>query len=222
MNAIPLEHEIEYPTSDGQLMAESSLHQNVMVDLIFGLRYHYASVPDIWVGGNLFLCYEQGNPAACIAPDLLVARGVTPWLRPNYLLWEETIPSLVAEVTSRKTRREDQTRKKAVYERIGVEEYVLFDPFGEYLRPRLQGYRLDGKRYRPIPVEEEDSLVSRTLDLTLRPEGQRLRVVDNRTGKPIPWPDEFPPAFAQKTVALEAAQERIQALEEELSRLRKR
>jgi Uma2 family endonuclease len=214
MNAIPLEHEIEYPTADGQPMAESSLHQNVMFDLIFGLRYHYASVPDVWVGGNLFLCYEQGNPAACIAPDLLVAQGVTKWLRPNYLLWDETIPSLVAEVTSRKTRREDQTKKKSVYERIGVEEYILFDPFGDYLRPRLQGYRLEGKRYLPMVSEEGGSLVSRTLDLTLRPEGQRLRAVDNRTGKPILWPDEFP-------AALQDSEERTRALEEELSRLRK-
>src|SRR5436305_10128874 len=148
MNAIPLEHEIEYPTSDGQPMAETSLHLTVMFDLIFGLRAHYAAVPDVWVGGNLFLCYEKGNPAACLAPDLLLAKGVDKWDRPNYLLWEETVPSLVAEVTSRKTRREDKTRKQSVYERIGVEEYVLFDPYGEYLRPRLQGYRLERKLYR--------------------------------------------------------------------------
>jgi hypothetical protein len=221
MNAIPLEHEIEYPISDGQPMAETSLHLAVMFDLIFGLRAHYAAVPDVWVGGNLFLCYEQGNPAACLAPDLLLAKGVTKWDRPNFLLWEETVPSLVAEITSRKTRREDKTRKQSVYERIGVEEYVLFDPFGEYLRPRLQGYRLAGKLYRPIPLDKDGSLLSRTTDLTFRPEGQRLRMVDNRTGKPLLWHDEISSAFAQETAAREAAEERLRALENELIRLRK-
>jgi hypothetical protein len=146
---------------------------------------------------------------------------VTKWLRPNYLLWDETIPSLVAEITSRKTRREDQTRKKSVYERIGVEEYVLFDPLGDYLRPRLQGYRLERKRYRPIPLGEDGSLLCRSLNLTLRPEGYRLRAMDNRLGKPVLWPDEFPLVLAHETAALQASEERVRALEIELSRLRK-
>ena len=34
MNAIPLEQEIEYPTSDGQPMAETTLHRKIISDLI--------------------------------------------------------------------------------------------------------------------------------------------------------------------------------------------
>jgi len=37
--SIPLEHEIEYPTSDGQPMAETLEYQAVMIDLIQGLRW---------------------------------------------------------------------------------------------------------------------------------------------------------------------------------------
>src|SRR3954447_7950692 len=142
MNAIPLEQEIEYPTSDGQPMAETSLHRKVMNDFIEGLEHRYADVPDVWAGGNLFFYYERGNPAACVAPDVLLAKGVRKWDRPTYLLWEETLPSLMVEVTSRKTRREDRDKKKPLYESLGIEELILFDPYGEYLRPRLQGYRL--------------------------------------------------------------------------------
>ncbi len=214
MSAFPLEQEIEYPTSDGQLMAETLEHQTVMVDLIQGLRQRYAERSDVWVAGNFLLCYERGNPNAHVAPDVMLAIGVRKRVRFNYLLWEERPPSLVVEVTSKSTRREDEGKKKALYERIGVEEYVLFDPFGEYLRPRLQGYRLEAGRYQPVPLERDGTLLNRTTDLTFRPEGQRLRLVNTATGEPLLWNEEL-------EAALQAAEERIRALEEELSRLRK-
>ena len=228
MNAIPLEQEIEYPTSDGQPMAETTLHRKVMFDLIYGLERRYDRVPDVWVGGNLFLCYERGNPRACLAPDVVLAKGVTKWDRPNYLLWEETPPSLVVEVTSRKTRREDKRDKKDTYERIGVEEYLLFDPYGEYLRPSLQGLRLERGRYQPIPLEEDGSLISRATSLIFRREGQRLRMVDFATGEPLLWPEEREQArlqaehrATQEMEARKAAEERVRILERELERLRK-
>lgn len=214
MGAIPLEKEIEYPTSDGQPMAETTLHRKVMFDLISGLERRYAEVPDVWVGGNLFLCYEQGNPAACRAPDVLLAKGVAKWDRPNYLLWDERPPSLIVEVTSRKTRQEDQREKKDLYERLGVEELILFDPYREYLRPRLQGYRLEEGRYQAIPPQIDGSLPSRTTGLTFRPEGDRLRLVDTATGEKLPWPEEV-------GAALNRAEERVRELEAELERLRK-
>jgi len=228
MGALPLEQEIEYPTSDGQPMAETTLHRKVMNDLIEGLERHYADVPDVWVGGNLFLCYERGNPAAIVAPDVLLAKGVAKWDRPNYLLWEETVPSLVMEVTSRKTRREDQGKKKSLYERLGIEELVLFDPYGEYLRPRLQGFQLEGGRYQSIPIGDDGSLLSRTTDLRFKPEGERLRLVDVVTGEPSLWPEELEAARRKEAAARRtaetraaAAEERSRALEKEVERLRK-
>jgi Uma2 family endonuclease len=223
MNAIPLEREIEYPTSDGQPMAETLEHQQVMIDLIEGLRSRYAGVPGAWVAGNFFFCYEKGNPNAHVAPDVMVAEGLAPKaLRLNYLLWEEKPPSLIVEVTSRSTRREDTGKKKSLYERIGTGEYVLFDPFGEYLRPRLQGYRLERGKFQSIPLEGDGTLRSRTTGLTFRPEGLRLRLLDTATGKPVLWHEELEAAFAQQTVANREAEERIRALEAELNRLRRR
>jgi len=219
MNAIPLEQEIEYPTSDGQPMAETSLHLRVMFDNIDGLRRRYAGTPDVWVGGNLFLCYEKGNPKAKVAPDMLLAKGVAKWDRPNYLLWEEKVPSLVMEITSRKTRREDQGKKKTLYERLGIEEYILFDPYGEYLKPSLQGYRLVRGRFQPIPLEPDGSLLSRTTGLRLQREGERLRLVDVVTGQPILWPEEVEEDRLREAAARRQAEERIRALEAELARL---
>jgi Uma2 family endonuclease len=241
MSAMPLEREIEYPTSDGQPMAETLEHQQVMIDLIQGLRSRYREAPDVWVAGNFFLCYEEGNPNAHISPDVMVAKGVEKEKeRPNYLLWEEQPPSLVVEVTSKPTQREDQGKKKRLYARLGVEELVLFDVLGEYLRPRLQGFALEEGQYLPLTLEADGSLLSRTTGLLLKPEGKRLRLVDAVTGERILWNEELEAAHAQEAAARRtaeaqaaeeaaarraeeaarrAAEERIRALEEELNRL---
>src|SRR5436309_10400135 len=99
MSILPLEQEIEYPTSDGQPMAESPEHMQVMFDLVEVLKGRYAGAPDVWVGGNFFFYYEKGNPKARVSPDVMVAKGVAKRQRRNYKLWEERPPSLVVEVT---------------------------------------------------------------------------------------------------------------------------
>jgi Uma2 family endonuclease len=234
MSALPLEQEVDYPTSDGQPMAESPEHVQVMIDLIVGLQSRFAGVPDAWVGGNFFLFYEQGNPKARVSPDVMLAKGLVRRSRSNYLLWKERAPSLIVEVTSRKTRSKDTGFKKQLYERIGVEEYILFDPFGDYLRPQLQGYRLMRGRYQPMPLVEDGTLLSRTAGLRMKPEGLRLRLLDAATGEPMPWPEEAELALSQAEAArresevarreaesrAQAAEARARVLEEELKRLR--
>ncbi|HWM95103.1 MAG TPA: Uma2 family endonuclease [Thermoanaerobaculia bacterium] len=220
MAAIPLHQEIEYPTSDGQPMAETSLHLNVMFDLIMGLRNRYREVPDVWVGGNLFLCYQEGNPRAAVAPDVLLAKGVRKYDRDNYLLWQERPPSLVVEVTSRSTKGEDQKRKKGIYEQIGVEEYILFDPYAEYLNPSLQGFRLLAGKYLPILLNPDGSLLSQTSGVLMRREGEKLRMFDVQTRKPLPWFEETGVTIDELDRKLEAERRARLALEEEVARLR--
>jgi Uma2 family endonuclease len=215
MAAIPLKHEIEYPESDGLPMAESDLHRDVMIDLIHALKGRYANEPEVYVAGNLLLYYAKGNPRASIAPDVFMVRGVPKGRRRTYLLWKEgRAPSFVIEVTSESTRSEDLGKKKDCYERLGVEEYFLFDPADEYLRPRLQGYRLTGDRYQRISEGAVGSLSSRVTGLLLRPEGANLRLADAATGERLLWVEEEAPARR-------AAEGRARALEEELARLRR-
>lgn len=210
MRVLPLEQEIEYPTSDGQPMAETAEHMQVMFDLIYGLKGRYAKVSDVWVGGNTYFFYEQGNPKARVAPDVLLAKGVKKWNRPNYKVWEDGPPALVVEVTSKKTQRKDQDVKKPLYERLGVKEFVLFDPFAEYLRPPLQGFRLLRGSYQPIPLEADGSLRSRTTGLWLKREGERLRMVDIATGEPILWQEEIGAARTGAEARAQAAEARAE------------
>ena len=184
--SIPLQNEIHYPESDGRPMGETQIHAQVLEDLRFALVRRYADVPDVYVWGNLFLYYREGDARACVAPDVFLVRGAgkrkeNP--RRTYKVWEEggRLPSLVIELTSESTRDEDVGKKK-LYERLGVDELFLFDPLGDYLRPRLQGYRLEGGRYQPLPLKTDGSLESRTTGLFLKPEGQQLRLIDRETG----------------------------------------
>jgi Uma2 family endonuclease len=209
MAAIPLHQEIDYPTTDGQPMAETTLHRKIMSDMIHCLDHRFKDVPDVWVGGNLFFYYEKGNPRAVVAPDVLLVHGVSKWDRPVYKLWEEGRgPSLVIEVTSSSTKDEDVNDKKDLYRRLGVEEYFLFDPYGDYLEPSLQGYRLQSGWYVSMPLEPDGSLLSRKAVLLLRTEGERLRLIDPATGMPLLWPEEEAAAREAEAVAREAAERR--------------
>ena len=243
MTAIPLSRTIEYPESDGRPMAETQAHGQVIVDLFHALSRRYAEEPDVYVWFNMLLYFVQGDPRACVAPDVFLVWGVDKHERRIYKVWEEgRAPSLVCEVTSKSTRDEDVVTKKGVYERLGVEEYFLFDPLGEYLKPRLQGYRLAGGRYQGLAPQREGSLPSQTTGLRLVPEGKRLRLRDAETDLPLPWPEEDAVArraaereaeqqtrradrearkAEQERRLREAAEQRTRALEEELARLRR-
>ncbi len=184
MGAIPLRAEIYYPESDGQPMAESDLHLKEMIYLLNALEIHFHSVPNVYIAGNLLLYYAEGFPKKCVAPDVFVVKGIPRGNRGSYKLWEEgAAPVFVIEVTSASTRGEDLGPKKELYQRLGVEEYFLHDPLGDYLEPRLQGYRLVLGRYVPIMAEEDGSMVSDTLGLILQPEDSRLRLVDPATSE---------------------------------------
>jgi Uma2 family endonuclease len=186
MTAMPgsdLRDDVYYPESDGKPMAETPLHRDEMSELIFRLRQHFATDPSVYVSGNMMMYYEQGNPAACFSPDVFVAMGAGDGERRVYRLWAEACgPTVVFEVSSRSTSLEDEGNKKVLCQRLKVQEYWLYDPEGEYLAPRLQGYRLKAWHYLPIAAEADGSLVSTALGVRLGLAGGLLEVYDNASG----------------------------------------
>jgi Uma2 family endonuclease len=70
-------------------------------------------------------------------------------------------PNLVVEVGSKSTRKRDETIKLLLYERTGVEEYWLVDPW----RDRIRVYRRDAGMERftlPITLSQADGDVLET------------------------------------------------------------
>ena len=215
---------IDYPSSDGLPMAESEFQFWPILYAGSALAHHYRARDDVYVVGNLLLYYEPampGQPAKSVSPDLMVVIGAPKHLRPSYLLWEEPkAPDFVLEMASRSTHRSDRQDKPAVYARIGVSEYWLYDPVGEYLEPRLQGLRLQGDRYEPIPVAVGEhgvlSGLSEVLGLELRlyPD-DRFRFHDPLSGQDLRSLDE-------EAQAREEAEAARQALEAQLRDLQRR
>ena len=163
-------------------------------------------------------------PDAVVAPDVFVAWGIIKGPpRTTYKLWQErAVPGFVLEVTSASTRREDQRTKLALYERLGVQEYVLFDPLGEYLRPPLQGYRLVAGGYEPLVPAADGTLTSESPGLELRvepgsglmdwPDGTwQLRLYDPRSGGLLPTYEEEGEAREQAEARAAEAMVRVAA-----------
>ncbi len=196
-----------YPESDGQPVAETDVHRTLMFELIGMLQAFFRADPHVYISGNLFLYYQEGNPRQVVAPDVFVAQGVRNHQRRIYKLWEEgVVPAVVFELTSHSTRGEDLHSKYDLYERLGVTEYFLFDPLGEYLRPPLRGHRLEQGQYRPLPPAEDGSLWSAVLGLALHERGEQLRLYDPAGQRWLPTPQE-------ETAARRAAEERAQVAE---------
>jgi Uma2 family endonuclease len=206
--------EVDYPTSDGKPMAETDVHWQVMVDTVETLRDRYAAEMNVYVSGNLLLYYEEGNPRKHISPDAFVVRGVPKEPpRDYYLLWKEGKPPDVAvEITSKTTRREDQGKKLVIYRDIlRVQEYFQFDPTQDYLKPPLQGYRLEGGLYLPI-VPVDGRLPSEMLGLHLERDGRELRLYDPTSGLRLLTPRE------QRDAERRQAEEARRRAEEERTR----
>ncbi len=202
---------IHYPESDGEPMGETDFHINVSLYLRQALRYFFRGDERTYVAGNLLFYYEEGDPKAVKSPDVFVVKGIAKHDRRIYKLWEEkVVPCVVFEVTSRRTRLEDQGTKRALYEMLGVREYFLFDPLKEYLAPALQGFMLVGKRYEPMDPASDGTLRSDALNLILRPEGNLLRLVDPVSGTVVPTLEEAAERAEKATRRAEEAAERAE------------
>ncbi len=191
-------------------MAETDTHRNLMFDMIQRLSFRYQDDADVYVSGNLLLFYEEGNKRKHVSPDVFVVFGVKKMDRLNYLLWQERkSPEFITEITSSSTRNEDKKKKLVLYrDIIKVKEYFQFDPFGDYLNPRLQGFRLLDGDYVPI-VPIDGRLPSEVLGLHLEARGDKLLLYDPTTGQYVPTPEER--AEQEK---LKAEQEKLMAEQE--------
>ena len=100
---------------------------------------------------NIGIFYLARNPG--IVPDVLLSLNVEVpegfWSQENrsYFLWEYgKPPDVVIEIVSKTVRNED-TEKKAIYARMRVGYYIIFDPNSYLMAEPLTIYRWNDFRY---------------------------------------------------------------------------
>ena len=202
---VSVESEIFYPSADGQPVAETYDHLYALLTTLEVLK-QYLTNRQATVLANQFLYYAQGFPKLRVAPDVMVIFDVAPGGRDNYKVWEEgQVPTVIFEMTSFGTKGQDEIFKKTLYEQLGVKEYWLFDPKGEWVEQQLRGYRLRGEIYESI----EDGR-SEPLQLRLEVEGRLIGFYREDTGEKLLIPDELAQALSQEVLARQQAEERAE------------
>jgi Uma2 family endonuclease len=219
---------MDYPSSDDEPLAESYAHLCVLLATLEILR-QYLQGQQATVLTNQFLYYAQGFPKLRVAPDVMVIFNVAPGGRDNYKVWEEgQVPSVIFEMTSAETKNHDQEFKKTLYEQLGVREYWLFDPRGEWVQGQLQGYRLRNDVYELITDSR-----SEPLGLRLQVEGELIAFYREDTGEKLLNPTEQAQALReakqradaealarqQAEIARQQAQQQVEQLKERLRSL---
>jgi Uma2 family endonuclease len=223
---------VEYPESDGQPMTESDATRNYLVYCVEALRLYFQGRSQVYVSGNLFIYYQEGQTSKSISPDVFVVFGVSKRERRSYKSWQEggKLPSFVLEITSLSTKKQDEESKPALYASLGVPEYFQYDPTGDYLTPQLKGRRLINGSYVPIPettlADGTVVLPSQTLGLELRllpvdPVNfselltRKLRLFDQQTGAKLL---NYQEAEQARLAAEQLANEERQRAEQESQR----
>ncbi len=142
--------EIEYPESDGELMAENTEQYRWITLIEEGLEDVFRDAPDVFVAADLFWYPVRGNKDIRRAPDVMVAFGRPKGRRSSYLQWREggIAPQVVFEILSPSNRGGEMALKFQFYETHGVEEYYIYDP-DEHT---LEGWIRAGDTLRQIPA----------------------------------------------------------------------
>ena len=168
-----------YPDTDGEPMAASDFHLEILIWLLQTLKAHFAGRPDVYVSGDILTYYTEGNPRAVIAPDVLVSFGIGRKPRHTYKVWEEgKVPDFVMEFSSKTTYQNDLTDKMDIYAALGIPNYLLYDAEALYLPSPLIGFRLVDKEYVPIRPDVAGGIHSDVLGLDFHIRDRRLAVYD--------------------------------------------
>ncbi len=177
------DEEIFYPDTGESIMPEGILHSLLSVRLISTLLAFFAKREDVKVFGNCMLYYEKDNPKKVVSPDLMVCFGLNYTPKRVYKLWEEKVtPSVVIEFASETTWFNDVSTKLALYQKLGVKEYYVFDVEYDNLPQSLIAYHLIDDELQQIAVENK-RVLSESLGLELVDTGETLRFFNPETNK---------------------------------------
>ncbi len=91
---------------------------------------------------------------------------------------------------------------------MGVQEYWLFDPKGQWIPEQLRGYQLQNNQYQPIQNSQ-----SQVLELRFQSEGKLISFYGLDTGEKLLIPQEAIEQLDQAQQELEQERQRAAELE---------
>jgi Uma2 family endonuclease len=192
---------------------------------------------DFETGGNMFVYYsvEQARDVASgrpyfRGPDFYLVDRVPKRYRQGWVAWEEggRLPDLIVEFLSPSTEDVDRKDKMELYAKVfRTRDYFLWS----FERRRLEGYRLEGDRYRPLRPDSRGRFRSEVLGLDLGVWEGRVYFPHLSDGREGHWvrlfdvdgrliPQGVVAAAEEAQARLEAERRRAEAAEAELQRLR--
>ncbi|MBM3224271.1 MAG: Uma2 family endonuclease [Candidatus Tectomicrobia bacterium] len=197
---IPDLPEIDLPYEDG-VPLESHWHRLQINLLNEVLEQYWHARDDFFAGGNMFIYYSmaQVRNRDYKGPDFFVVQGVErSRSRRSWIVWDEggRYPDVIVELLSPTTAAEDLGPKKDLYEQVfRTAEYFCVNPDGY----TLQGWRLTGAHYVPIPLNTEGQVWSERLQLWLGFEAGSFQ------GTPDNWVQFFDPVGRRLPTGAERA-----------------
>lgn len=178
------DEEIYYPSTIPNYMPENNFHFVLIANLAVMLQTFLQRARGNYVFGDIMFYYEEGNPRKFIAPDLMVcldkekepSKGV-------YKLWEERhVPQVVIEIASESTWLKDVSSKLAIYQKLGVKEYYVFDIERTFLPQALLAYRMETGILTEVEIPNK-RILSESLGLELVDTGETLRFFNPETNE---------------------------------------
>ncbi len=205
--------DLELPYDDGEPL-ESNWHRLQINLLADALDQHWHDRTDFFAGGNMFVYYSlaQARNRDYKGPDFFVVKGVDRTRqRRSWVAWEEggRYPDVIVELLSPTTAAEDLGPKKDLYEQVfKTFEYFCVNPDGY----TLQGWRLVGTRYVPLPPNDRGWLWSESLQLWLGFQAGRFQGTE----------ETWLRFFASSEALVPVAEERVRAERERADAERER
>ena len=117
------------------------------------LRARYGNDPNVLWSNQSNVIFDSDTPGSVVVPDGYLVFGVPASFieteRRSYRIdeWGKP-PDFVLEVASESTARRDLTEKRALYARMGVQEYWRLDKHGYYGEPLVGEHLVNGEYVR--------------------------------------------------------------------------
>lgn len=196
---------IYYPESDGKPMADNPKQGRIIALLAANIEILFADAPEVWIGRDQFWYPVEGNKTICQAPDVFIVIGRPNDERSTYCQWgEENIaPQVVFEVLSPSNTRKEMERKFEFYQKYGVEEYYVIDPYFRFV-PRSVSVYLRGGKNLLLPAIFFDGFTSPRLGIKFAIDGKEFRFF-NPDGTPFLSHREIHEKLEAERLAKEAA-----------------